>query len=695
MGKTSITIPIGDGEKAINVKADINFQKVKEGSLFPKQNIIHRGPDGKQCVTVTSTVLEGSGKRILFHTSERVSVNEDGKLIPSADVVDWLVDENEKEVEITKFDTNMKTGAGVSVDTKVPREMLRGFVVGDIYEIISADEDQIWNLWQVAKELWDNGEIGVVKEVVMKTGYNIKTGLFVPFVNYDEGWFYIELQLTTKKREPSAMQIPQGPSSPSVPKEDAKSKHVQSLFNPTGTMKQIESIIGRKAGYITMADICKHTTFDGDDVAYSEFEHDWSEHGPHLLQQPPFILESVLNNIIKYPRGKALNYTIEEAEPWIDGTWVPPGDYPIVDVNYDEGFIIIEADVFDDRKGTLLNAKNQEVTIVTIPEIYEEEFEGMPTGQSDLFSDHHYWKNNPDELNSMNREDFMKELVNMELPYTDVQGLVMSYGMVNNLSPKEEEEILENYHNLSQMVWNPPESIASEIYRQLGGNRFKVMTGAKDFIADGNSLVFKLRRGMSKDGINLVRITLSSMDLYDIDFQKFNYKTYDIKTVKEFKGVYNDQLKEIFESTTGIYTSLSNPNNSSDIDDYVEDIASRYYAHRYEDVLKLWKEFSSNHTPEETISLYNILKNEKDITLNVSDLKNRSRSNPGEALSFSCPECGKNVVYEANVVPATWDEPGYIESEWIKQRNCTEDCPMTENDLLEYAQSVDGDYIES
>jgi hypothetical protein len=67
----------------------------------------------------------------------------------------------------------------------------------------------------------------------------------------------------------------------------------------------------------------------------------------------------------------------------------------------------------------------------------------------------------------------------------------------------------------------------------------------------------------------------------------------------------------------------------NDIDDYVEDIATRYEAGRYDEVIKLWREFSKSHRPEEMITLYQILKNERDITLDIVRLKKRiKRKNP-------------------------------------------------------------------
>ena len=95
--------------------------------------------------------------------------------------------------------------------------------------------------------------------------------------------------------------------------------------------------------------------------------------------------------------------------------------------------------------------------------------------------------------------------------------------------------------------------IAEEILRQLGGNRFRVMTGAKAFTATDNSL--RMRIGRNSSNSNYLEITLNDLDLYDIVFAKVTRKG-EMKSVKEYNGVYNDQLVPIFESHTGMYTKL-------------------------------------------------------------------------------------------------------------------------------------------
>ena len=96
-------------------------------------------------------------------------------------------------------------------------------------------------------------------------------------------------------------------------------------------------------------------------------------------------------------------------------------------------------------------------------------------------------------------------------------------------------------------------AIANEIYRTLGGNRFRVMTGAKMMVSTENGI--RMRIGRNKTNANFMEVSLNSLDLYDITFAKLT-KMCEMKSVKTYDNVYNDMLVSIFESHTGMYTTL-------------------------------------------------------------------------------------------------------------------------------------------
>ena len=108
-------------------------------------------------------------------------------------------------------------------------------------------------------------------------------------------------------------------------------------------------------------------------------------------------------------------------------------------------------------------------------------------------------------------------------------------------------------------------SVANEILRQLGGNKFVVMTGAKNFLADGNTLRMTLPKNGSK--ANRLWITLDEgEDLYSMRFFRYvpgrlNTKTWEwskekVDNEKIYDHIFCDQLQEVFTQHTKMYTHL-------------------------------------------------------------------------------------------------------------------------------------------
>lgn len=98
--------------------------------------------------------------------------------------------------------------------------------------------------------------------------------------------------------------------------------------------------------------------------------------------------------------------------------------------------------------------------------------------------------------------------------------------------------------------------IAATIFKQLGGGRFRAMTGARELFAHNEGsggCSFKLPR-IPGVKINYVKIILNANDLYDVTFGRIFKDEY--KVISEFKDVYNDQLIGLFEDETGLATSL-------------------------------------------------------------------------------------------------------------------------------------------
>lgn len=89
----------------------------------------------------------------------------------------------------------------------------------------------------------------------------------------------------------------------------------------------------------------------------------------------------------------------------------------------------------------------------------------------------------------------------------------------------------------------------------LGGTKFLSMTGAKGLVTDGENLVFSLPK--KSKGINKVKIQYNkSTDSFDCTFYNFSPRQFRLDVVNELENIHVSELKRVFETTTGLLTSL-------------------------------------------------------------------------------------------------------------------------------------------
>lgn len=98
--------------------------------------------------------------------------------------------------------------------------------------------------------------------------------------------------------------------------------------------------------------------------------------------------------------------------------------------------------------------------------------------------------------------------------------------------------------------------IAETILEQLGGKRFAVMTGAKNFCAVSRGVSFRLPSTphFVRDGINVVEVKLMPSDTYTVKFSRM--WGHNIKLVSEHTDIYCDTIRDLFTEVTGLATSL-------------------------------------------------------------------------------------------------------------------------------------------
>ena len=97
-------------------------------------------------------------------------------------------------------------------------------------------------------------------------------------------------------------------------------------------------------------------------------------------------------------------------------------------------------------------------------------------------------------------------------------------------------------------------NVAHTILAQLGGHgRIAAMIGAKDFVGDECSVMFRFSAKASNRA-NKIVITLDSDDTYRVQF--WSIRGMKMQLVNDCPGVYASDLRTTIENKTGLALSL-------------------------------------------------------------------------------------------------------------------------------------------
>jgi len=103
------------------------------------------------------------------------------------------------------------------------------------------------------------------------------------------------------------------------------------------------------------------------------------------------------------------------------------------------------------------------------------------------------------------------------------------------------------------------EQIANTIYQQIGGDKFMYITGSKHPVIIEKGL----RISLCKNGTSANRLDIilnEGADLYDMKFYKLSVRKSDshinTKVIASHKGVFFDQLTDIFQQVTGLAVAV-------------------------------------------------------------------------------------------------------------------------------------------
>jgi gamma-glutamylcyclotransferase (GGCT)/AIG2-like uncharacterized protein YtfP len=96
-------------------------------------------------------------------------------------------------------------------------------------------------------------------------------------------------------------------------------------------------------------------------------------------------------------------------------------------------------------------------------------------------------------------------------------------------------------------------SFAHTTLEHLGGNKFRIMTGAKNFVGDDKMLQFDLPWNLVKGRGKRMVITIQN-DLYVLELYRIHKM--EAKVIDKIEAVDVENLRRTFTMMTGLDTSL-------------------------------------------------------------------------------------------------------------------------------------------
>ena|SRR6185437_16587328 len=97
-------------------------------------------------------------------------------------------------------------------------------------------------------------------------------------------------------------------------------------------------------------------------------------------------------------------------------------------------------------------------------------------------------------------------------------------------------------------------TVADTILQQLGGRKFTAMTGATNLLGSDNSLSCRLPGTMTKDRVNVLRITLDPSDTYTVE--TIRVRGVKVTPMDKRSGIYVDTLVSTVSEMTGLTLRL-------------------------------------------------------------------------------------------------------------------------------------------
>lgn len=174
--------------------ANIVVKKVSAKS-FDKP-IVMRDAEGNDVIYAVVDKVTGN---ILPQGYGRVLMNSRGERIPKEQIRYFTFDSQNREVEISPYDSNVGGGKQIKVMEEVPKSTLSTMITTGLYELLADKVQDVPVLLKIARDL-EAKEKAAILPIVFRTGFTKHYGIVTGVIEGDK--FLLLMSIASKQAQP-------------------------------------------------------------------------------------------------------------------------------------------------------------------------------------------------------------------------------------------------------------------------------------------------------------------------------------------------------------------------------------------------------------------------------------------------------------------------------------------------------------
>ena len=165
----------------------VSLHHTETRDLIPKREIEKRSPDGSMILTQKQHFYDDEGKVVSGVRQKREWTDDKGKVYDHEDTLD--VENGEKAKPFTK--------TRIVELARMEKSSVEDYLYTDYYEAFPDSESDALRLWELAKDIRENGPL--YGPIVFRRGFKREIAIITSEVDKDKGKFGVLVRLTNSR----------------------------------------------------------------------------------------------------------------------------------------------------------------------------------------------------------------------------------------------------------------------------------------------------------------------------------------------------------------------------------------------------------------------------------------------------------------------------------------------------------------